>query len=310
MADSPNWATARSRSRRAQYPNTYAGGTTVVAGILNALGPDALPYSRAGDVISVTPTGTIEVSVVVKSTDEGTDEGRDGNGWTDSLDALLANRGFTGGNLAIDVPAGGPFVFSTDDLGNRTLTKMGDGILGLTGTGLYQGGVTLEGGITQLDPAAPNGGLGLAGLVITNGATLDLHGASPTVGAVALLDGRITGNPGDTLTASTYSVEEGQISVNLSGGTLTKIETDAADVVALAGTDSYTGLTTVYGGSLQLGPGPGLRRSSVGAGASSTPAASSSTTAGPPRRWSRFRRPARPGPSRAARRLPTTGPRR
>ena len=112
---------------------------------------------------------------------------------------------------------------------------------------------------------------------------MDLNGASPTVSTLDLLDGRITGNPGDTLTASSYNVEEGQVGVNLAGGTLTKIGTGADDTVTLNGTDSFTGLTTVYGGALQLGPGAYARRCRRPA-RWSTPEASCSTTAGAPPR--------------------------
>ena len=113
---------------------------------------------------------------------------------------------------------------------------------------------------------------------------MDLNGASPTVSTLDLLDGRITGNPGDTLTASSYNVEEGQVGVNLAGGTLTKIGTGADNTVTLNGTDSFTGLTTVYGGALQLGPGAYAPALNAAPARWSTPEASRSTTAGAPPR--------------------------
>ena len=208
--------------------NSYSGGTTIDGGTLDAPGPQDLPYSDAGDGVSVASGATLEVGVTVGGPDAG-------NTWASSLDALLANPDFTGGNLEIDlmsadanvmpsladITSGIPFTFSTDMLGDRSLIVTGNSFLQLTGSGRYHGGLTLEDGATLLDPAAPNGGLSLAGagVLISGGATLDLNGASPTVSTLDLLDGRITGNPGDTLTASSYNVEEGQVGVNLAGGT-------------------------------------------------------------------------------------------
>ena len=238
--------------------NSYSGGTTIDDGALDAPGPQDLPYSGAGGGVSVAPAGTLEVGVMVGGPDAGTT-------WASSLDALLANPDFTCGNLELDlmsadadvmkslggITSGIPFTFSTDNLGGRSLIVTGNSFLQLTGSGRYHGGLTLEGGATLLDPAAPNGGLSLAGagILISGGAVLDLNGASPTVSTLDLLDGQIAGNPGDTLTASSYNVEEGQVGVNLAGGTLTKIGAVADDTVTLNGTDGYTGLTTVYGGA-------------------------------------------------------------
>ena len=83
---------------------------------------------------------------------------------------------------------------------------------------------------------------------------LDLNGHSIAAGAVTLNDGTITGSSGDTLSAASYTLDSGEVGVNLSGdGTLTKA-TDGT--VALSGTNDYTGLTTVDGGgTLELGSG-------------------------------------------------------
>ena len=282
--------------------NAYSGGTTVSAGVLDAPGPGDLPYCTPGGGVSVAPrlpsrsrSWSARIPLI-----RG----------TSCLDALLANPDFTTGNLELDlisadadampsladITSGIPFTFSTDKLGNRSLIVTGNSYLQLTGSGHYHGGLTLDGGGTLFDPAAPNGGLSLAGagLVVAGGAILDLNGASPTVSTLDLLDGQIAGNPGDTLTAASYNVEEGQVSVNLAGGTLTKIGTGADDTVTLNGTDGYTGLTTVYGGACSLAPAHGQPRSTPAR--SSMPEAWSSTTAGPPPRWRRCRRPPRPAP--------------
>ena len=81
---------------------------------------------------------------------------------------------------------------------------------------------------------------------------LDLNGFDTTAGAVTLADGTIESSSGaPTLTASTYTVMKGAISVNLKGSaTLSKA---ASDTVVLSGNNSYTGATTVYAGTLELG---------------------------------------------------------
>ena len=140
--------------------NSYSGGTTIDGGTLDAPGPQDLPYSDAGDGVSVASGATLEVGVTVGGPDAG-------NTWASSLDALLANPDFTGGNLEIDlmsadadvmpsladITSGIPFTFSTDMLGDRSLIVTGNSFLQLTGSGRYHGGLTLEDGATLLDPA-------------------------------------------------------------------------------------------------------------------------------------------------------------
>ena len=138
--------------------NSYSGGTTIDGGTLDVPGPQDLPYSDAGDGVSVASGATLEVGVTVGGPDAG-------NTWASSLDALLANPDFTGGNLELDlmsadadvmpsladITSGIPFTFSTDMLGDRSLIVTGNSFLQLTGSGRYHGGLTLEDGATLLD---------------------------------------------------------------------------------------------------------------------------------------------------------------
>ena len=131
------------------------------------------------------------------------------------------------------------------------LTTTGAGTLTLTGQNTYSGDTTVEGGSLVLGSSAALGANN-SGLLVSGGAVLDLNGFDTTAGAVTLADGTIESSSGaPTLTASTYTVMKGAISVNLKGSaTLSKA---ASDTVVLSGNNSYTGATTVYAGTLELG---------------------------------------------------------
>jgi fibronectin-binding autotransporter adhesin len=84
------------------------------------------------------------------------------------------------------------------------------------------------------------------------GGTLDIQTFSDTVGAVTLTSGSITGTSG-ILTGSSYDMRSGNASAILGGsGALTK---STAGTVILTGANTYTGLTTISAGTLQLGDG-------------------------------------------------------
>ncbi len=84
--------------------------------------------------------------------------------------------------------------------------------------------------------------------VTVSGGTFDLGGVADQVGAVILQTGTIQNG---TLTGSSYDVQSGSVSANLGGNSiaLTKTTTGA---VTLSGANSYTGLTTVSAGTLNL----------------------------------------------------------
>ena len=138
--------------------------------------------------------------------------------------------------------------------GSNILTKTGAGTLALAGANTYSGGTTIDAGTLKAEnnAALPVCGNGL--LVNGNDAVLDLNGRSPTVGSVALIDGSLVDNAAakGTLSADTFIVLNGEISANLGGdGALIK---GTIGAVTLSGTNTYTGLTTVCGGGLELEP--------------------------------------------------------
>jgi autotransporter-associated beta strand protein len=134
--------------------------------------------------------------------------------------------------------------------GTLSLVKDGPAAFLLKGANnTYTGGTTIKAGIVAIGNANV---LADAGAVTLNGPTaeFDLGGFSDTVGAVTLTEGSITNG---TLTGSSYTVVKGTISAVLAGGgTLVK---NGQTAVVLTTNNSYSGATTINGGTLQVGNG-------------------------------------------------------
>jgi len=136
--------------------------------------------------------------------------------------------------------------------GSGGLTKLGPGMLALSGSNTYSGNTVISAGLLQV---GNNSALGAASASLTiNGGTLDLQGYSVNVGPLSgSSSGMITnqsagaastlvvGN-GDATSAFGGSIADG------SGGiAVTKVGTG---IFTLAGNNSYTGTTSVTGGTL------------------------------------------------------------
>ena len=94
-----------------------------------------------------------------------------------------------------------------------------------------------------------------------SGGTLDLKAFSDTVGAVTLTSGNISSSSG-VLTGASYAVQSGSVGAILAGsGALTKT---ANGTVILSGANTYTGLTDVQAGTLNVQNAAGLGGSSTG----------------------------------------------
>ena len=149
------------------------------------------------------------------------------------------------------------FNYSAPIVNECSITKSGTGTLTLSGQNGYTGGTIIDAGTLLV---GNSGALGNAtNGILVNGGTLNLNGNNISAGAVTLADGTISASstgfqPVDspTLTATSYTVSDGTISANLAGSATLAKSTSAT--VTLSGTDSYTGLTTVYQGTLELSP--------------------------------------------------------
>ena len=152
------------------------------------------------------------------------------------------------------VPGGVDLLVSGAISGGYSLTKTGNGLMSLTGGNSYNG-TTVQAGTLQLGNSAA---LGLnTGTLTVNGGLVDLHGFSPTVGALSGTGGVI-----DNLiaTASTLTVGNGGTGGTYSGtiqntaGAVTLALAANAGTQYLSGANTYTGGTILNGGLLNFTP--------------------------------------------------------
>ena len=238
--------------------NIYSGGTTVAAGTLSVssdhnLGSSADALTLDGGAVQVTGTAFT---------------GNGGRSWV---------LGSTGGGIDI-ADAANSFTLSSALTGTGNLLKTGAGTLTLTGANNYSGTTTIDGG--KLVASAANLGSG----AITNNAALELnqasdatltqtisgHGSFTKTGAGKLTLAGVNTSTGTTvisagtLVASVASLGSGAITNNaalelhqasdgnlnqiISGtGSLTKTGTGALN---LSSANTYSGGTTIGGGTL------------------------------------------------------------
>lgn len=211
--------------------NTYTGSTIISGGTLSIsrdghLG--AAPGAATADSIQMTNGSTLRT--------------------TASL-GLAANRGVTLGT------GGGRFDVTSGTLGVAGavtgaggLTKLGSGTLSLSANNSYSGGTTLSAGTLLLGGSNSLGSS--SGALTVNGGTLDLGGATVSVGTLSGTGGTIAlGGGGLTTTMTSDQAFSGAISGT---GSLQKT---GANRLTLTGSNTYSGLTTVSEGTLQIGSG-------------------------------------------------------
>ena len=132
--------------------------------------------------------------------------------------------------------------------------QLGPGTVTLGGGNLYSGGTTIAGGVLQLGNPASLGTGGLA----AGGGTLDLNGISATVGDLTGATGVITTLNGlATLTVGTSNSTVYSGTIVDSGTNQASLTKNGAGALTLLGNNSYSGTTTVNGGTLALGNGGG-----------------------------------------------------
>lgn len=206
--------------------NTYAGGTTLEGGTLQVASDANLGAAPA----SVTPDHFAFAGGTLGTTATFT---------------LNPNRGIAldaaGGTF--DTASGTTLTYGGIVAGEGDLTKTGAGTLTLSGNNTFTGATTVSDGTILLGQANALGTL--ASVTVADGATLDLNGNS-----VSLANIEGTGNIAlDSATLTTGDTGNATVSVALSGngGGFTKTGSGA---ITLAGTNTYTGNTTVSAGTL------------------------------------------------------------
>ncbi len=160
-----------------------------------------------------------------------------GFGYTTAPTVALAGGGYTAaatlGTVALSANASGG------------LTKLGSGMLTLAGTNTYAGTTTISNGLLILGVA---NALPVGASVNVAGGTYSLGGFTVTNGAVTVNGGTIEG--GSLNAASVTVTDSGTIDASLAGAA--SLVKTGAGVLALSGSSSFAGATSIQGGRVQL----------------------------------------------------------
>jgi fibronectin-binding autotransporter adhesin len=207
--------------------NSYTGGTTISGGIL-----------QMGIANALASTGDVTLSGGVF----------DLNSFNQSVAKISGFSNITLGSAALTTDFTGSSTYSGVISGTGSLTISGTGTFILSGNNSYTGGTTISGGILQIGIA---NALASTGDVTLSGGVFDLNSFNQSVAKISGSSNITLGSAAlttDFTGSSTYSgVISGMGSLTKSG-TGTLIYTGAAS-------NTYTGLTTISAGTLQLNKG-------------------------------------------------------
>ncbi|MBC7283895.1 autotransporter domain-containing protein [Hoeflea sp.] len=205
--------------------NSWSGSTLVEGGILRAGAAGALSANAAYTVNG----GTLDLNDFDLTATE-----LSGTGGTVDL-----------GTAELEVDQDGDSVFDGLIAGAGSLVKLGSGILSLTGANTYSGGTTLGEGTLRLED---DDAIGTGALTVTGG-TLDYD------------DGIDLSNDIDLRAQATLNVTTGSATqsgnIGETGGSFGIVKSGAG-ILSLTGANTYTGTTTVSGGTLRAGSADAL----------------------------------------------------
>jgi autotransporter-associated beta strand protein len=148
----------------------------------------------------------------------------------------LTGGGGTGASVAV-----GTLVVNS----SGGLTKVGAGTLTLSAVNSYTGGTTINVGTLALgitDALADTGNVTIAG------GTLNVATFNDTVATVSLQSGAITGTTGVLTSTANYDLQSGTASAILAGSV--GLNKTTAGTVTLSGANTYSGVTSITGGTL------------------------------------------------------------
>jgi fibronectin-binding autotransporter adhesin len=223
--------------------NLTTGGTSNVAAAttINSLRITSGGVSIAAGQSLVVDSGGILAAGTGGAAISGSGTLTAGSGSAAELFAVVPSASNT---LTISAP------ISDNGAGVVGLTKTGAGTLVLSGTNTFTGGISIVDG--SIKAGAANVFPGTANLTVDNATTFDLGGFNQTFGTVTVINGSVVNSAGAaSISASSYAVQNGVVSAVLAGaGSLTK---STAGSVTLGAVNTYTGGTTVSGGTLVTG---------------------------------------------------------
>jgi len=227
--------------------NTYSGNTLVGAGTLETPTSASLPgYGTTGKV-------TIAGGAVLDL--------QTGNGaWSSAqISSLLANASFANNTSGLNIDTtSGNFTLGANITQTLALTKLGANTLTLTGANTYAGGTTVAAGALAAANAASLPGYGTPNKVtVASGAGLVVQTGNGTTGWSSAQIDSLRTNAAWTDNTATLGIDTSNGSFSYGSGitqalSLTKL---GPNTLTLTAANTYTGLTTVSGGTLQLGDG-------------------------------------------------------
>ncbi len=270
--------------------NTYTGGTTISGGTLVATNVDALGSGDVTDdaTLELNTGGTFDNAIggsgnVVKSgADTLTLSGSNSytGGTTISGGTLVASNvealgtGDVTNNATLELNTGGDFINNIGGTGR--VEKSGDDTLTLSGSNTYTGGTLINGGTLVASNVEALGSGDVtddATLELNTGGTFDnaisgsgqvvksgdkmltLSGANSYSGGTLISDGTLVASnvealgTGDVTNNATLALNTGgDFTNNISGSG--QVVKSGDDTLTLSGANSYTGGTTISGGTL------------------------------------------------------------
>jgi autotransporter-associated beta strand protein len=229
--------------------NTFSGNTTLDAGTLIVAGNN--PLGSTGALIlnsgTLSSSGGSSVQLNNPSVMINGDISLNSNGDLKlKASTLTGNRIFTVTSQAANVIFNGAIGQSG---GNFSLTKNGTGRLQLSAANTFTGGIIINDGTLI---AGNNGAFSTGGVTLNNG-TLDAFIFAPSnFGLLTVNGGNVTASSG-YISTSGYAFSGGDISAQLRGsGNLTKTGVGTTTLSGNSSNSSYTGITTISGGTLSV----------------------------------------------------------
>ncbi len=239
--------------------NTYTGATTIGAGSLALTGLGSIADTSA---VNMTGTNTTFDISGINATGET----------IGSLNAVSGTSVVLGAKTLTAGGDGSDTIFAGVMSGTGGFTKVGAGTMAFNNANTYTGLTTVTGGTLSLNAASGsnaingdllvNGGnvvlqqtseiVDTANVTVSSG-SLNIGANSELVNGVKLTGGSIDGTTGVLFSKTTFDVEEGTITANLSSSdAAVGLNKTTSGTVILAGQNTYQGATNVSGGVLIL----------------------------------------------------------
>ncbi|MEI7956570.1 MAG: autotransporter-associated beta strand repeat-containing protein, partial [Verrucomicrobiota bacterium] len=240
--------------------NTYSGATTISNGTLSVANPGAGGnLGSAGGAIVLGDSSNKGTLSYTSNADLSYTRGFTVNAGGGEMDitssgktlTLLTGGVATSGTFTLGGAGNG--VINSIISGSGGFTKANTGNLVLGSANTYSGDTTISSGVLQLgNAAALPSGTGKGNLVLN--ATLDVNNLSITISGLSGA-GVLTNSGGSpiTLTAGDNNAAGNYTGVLQDGGGIMSLVKIGSGLLTLGGVNTYSGDTTISGGTLQIG---------------------------------------------------------